>query len=241
MLENNMQEKREKKEQIRYRDLSENQVVIDYACTGNSGRSPLAEAIATDEIQRLNLEDKILAISSGTNRKVMDGKIPPIELQYMVLERSLARNTELQSYNEKEAAEVQELLSDKENTTIQYQEKGSIYKKVRKYESRARKIFTKEEHEFRERAVKELGVKTKIKHGGQQTEPNEKIMFFYGLAKSNEDKAKEFYKGHDFRPEFNNLGIENTFGLSYERYIEMARDLKTKVEETIKYVAQKTA
>jgi hypothetical protein len=238
MIENNLK-KRKEREQIRYRDLSENQIVIDYACTGNSGRSPLAEAIATDEIEKQGLEDKVIAISSGTNRKVMDGKIPPIKLQYMVLERSLARNNELNIYDEKEATEVQKLLTDKEKTTIEYEKKGSVYKKIRKYESRARKRFTREEHKFREKAIEELEIKTEIKHGGQQTEPSEKVNLVYGLAESNENKAKEFYQGHNFRPEFNNLDIENTFGLPYERYIEMARDLKIKVEKTIKYMTEK--
>lgn len=235
----NVNEKRVAGEQIRYRDLAAltNVYVIDYACTGNSGRSPLAEAIATDKIRELGLEGKLLAISSGTKRAVMDGKEPPLDLQYMVLQRAIDRNDELKLYDDAEVVEVRGLLADRAKTTSEYHKGGTTHKKMRGYEARARSTFTREEHEFRERATGELGIQTRIKHGGQQTEPHTMVRFFYGLAPSNEDAARRIYRGEANQPAFSNLAIENNFGLPYDRYIAMAQDLKAKVESTVAYAA----
>ncbi len=39
---------------------------IEYVCTGNNGRSPMAEAIAQDYVHSKGLEDRVLVTSSGS-------------------------------------------------------------------------------------------------------------------------------------------------------------------------------
>ena len=43
-----------------------NKLMIEYVCTGNNGRSPMAEAIALDYVHRKGLEDRIEICSSGS-------------------------------------------------------------------------------------------------------------------------------------------------------------------------------
>ena len=61
-----------KGEQVTYADIPEGMFGYDIMCTGNSGRSPLGEAVARDTLRDLGLDDMIIAISSGTNRSVME-------------------------------------------------------------------------------------------------------------------------------------------------------------------------
>ena len=230
-------------EQVTYKDirtLSPESVVLDYVCTGNSGRSPLAEAIAWDEIAELGLEEKIVAISSGTNRAVMDGRGPPLRLQYMVLERALNRNEELGLYDTREETKVKGLLKDKERTTAEYNQQGSLYDLMWEYESRARSQFVEEEHAFRQRAAKEIGLRTRIKTDGQQTIASDKILHLYAMAASNELTAREIYGDSDVkhRPTFHKFSIENTFGLPYSDYRAMVDILQAKVVDSVRTVAE---
>ncbi len=43
-----------------------NKLIIEYVCTGNNGRSPMAEAIALDYVHRKGLEDRVEICSSGS-------------------------------------------------------------------------------------------------------------------------------------------------------------------------------
>jgi len=43
------------------------QINLEYVCTGNNGRSPMAETIARDYVARKGLENRVRISSSGTN------------------------------------------------------------------------------------------------------------------------------------------------------------------------------
>ncbi len=233
----NINEMIESGKQVTYDDIPTNALVYDIMCTGNSGRSPLAEAIARDKTTELGLDDKILAISSGTNREVMEGKEPPLKLQYMVLERALDRNNHLGLYDANEAKNVQVLLADKDKTTSSYDEKGEVYKLLRAYESRARAAFTEEEGIFRRMVAEELELKTPIKKGGQQTIAHPGVRWARALAESNEKQVRSIYEETNYQPDIQNFGISNTFGLPYQEYRTMAYDLRDQVVSDIGKIA----
>lgn len=223
--------------QVTYADIPDSMLVYDIMCTGNSGRSPLGEAVARDTLRDLGLDDRIIAISSGTDRSVMEGKEPPLQLQYLVLKRALARNDTLQVYSLEEEAAIRGLLVANVRTTEKYAKKGFVYEEVKKYESRARVLFTHEEEAFREKVAEEMGVQTPIKNGGQQTEAHHSVRWCRALAATNEEAVRKMYARTAYCPAIRNFGIENTFGLPYDQYRAMAYGLKSAVETDIQKIA----
>ncbi|MEK6950629.1 MAG: hypothetical protein AABX13_02805 [Nanoarchaeota archaeon] len=62
-------------------------ITIEYVCTGNNGRSPMAEAIAKDYLHRQRLADKAFVCSSGS------GLPPPFQVrEYGDLQREMGQN-----------------------------------------------------------------------------------------------------------------------------------------------------
>ncbi len=63
------------------------QIGIEYVCTGNGGRSPIAETLARDYVKGLELEKRISIFSSGTGASVLEADVFqfPVEslLQYV--------------------------------------------------------------------------------------------------------------------------------------------------------------
>lgn len=225
-------------EQVRYADIPDSMLAYDIMCTGNSGRSPLGEAVARDTIRDLGLDDIVIAISSGTDRSIMEGKEPPLQLQYLVLGRALTRNDTLQVYGPEEETVVRALLADRTQTTKKYAEKGSVYEEVREYGSRARVLFTHEEEVFRKKVAEEMGVQTLLKNGGQQTKAHHSVRWCRALAASNEEKVRGMYACTGYRPDITTFGIDNTFGLPYDQYKTMAYGLKSAVETDIQKIAK---
>lgn len=213
--------------QVRYRDIPESVTVYDIMCTGNSGRSPLAEAIARDKLSDLGL-DKILVISSGTERDAIESGSISDELQRMVVKRALDRNDELGFYDPNELQYIRDLL---------FRGDRDVCETLGEYDSRARSVFTDQEETFRKRIASKMRLKTPIKNGGQQTEVHLQIRWCRALANSNEEKAREIYSESGYHPDFINFGIENTFGLPFNQYELTAYNLKEKIEADIENIA----
>lgn len=223
-------------EQITYSDLRGlDCLVIEYACTGNSGRSPLAEAIGNEHSMDRGILNDILAISSGTKRDANMGSksVPSINNQLFVMGRAISRNDELRIYSSSEAREIANMLSNPDTTKQSYGSDSGMYAAVRHLDTLGRTRLIEEEHEFRARAAKEIGLSIPIKQDGQQTIACDKVDFFYAMDESNERDAKTMYEGKTFQPPFSNFGISNTFGLPYDEYRTMVDGLKEVVIETI--------
>ncbi|MFC1752365.1 hypothetical protein ACFL96_03110 [Thermoproteota archaeon] len=227
-----------KGEQITYKDLEQldHLLLREYGCTGNSGRSPLADAIDNEYILDNGLENRFLAISSGTKRdaNVSGNSVPSIDNQLFVMGRAVARNDELRIYSPEEALEITGMLANEDKTKQDYETDQAFYDAVRNLDTKGRSRLMEEEHEFRARAAKDIGLSIPIKDGGQQTEPCDKVKFFYAMAESNEKDARAIYSGQAHQPVFDNFGIPNTFGLPYDQYKEMVCGLKEKVIQNAK-------
>ncbi len=233
-INQNLECKIARREQITYDDLNslpDGYPVMEFACTGNQGRSPLSEAIARDHVKENGYE--LLIISSGTKRAINVDGVPGIDNQLMILGRAAARNEQLRIYTESEMTELDLLLNDADKTREEYDSHGTIHDVIRAYDIRAREVFDKEEHEFRERASQEINLKTPIKKDGQQTQASKRITKLIAMGESNEEDAKKIYEESECELDSDNYGIGNTFGLPYDEYIAMVHDLKDKVEDSI--------
>jgi protein-tyrosine-phosphatase len=230
MKETNVLEKIKTGKQVTYADLANiSQVVIEYACTGNSGRSPLAEAIANDFALNESIENRVIAISSGTKRNANVNGVPSIENQLFVLGRAIARNDELKIYSAQEAKGILAMLENPDKTKQAYNNDFDAKKGIRLYDSLARSRLFAEEHQFRERAAMAIGLSIPIKGDGQQTEACDQVDLFYAMAQGNEDQAKEIYANRENQPMFTNFGVANTFGLPYQEYKSAIDFIQTKV------------
>jgi len=101
-------------------------ITIEYVCTGNNGRSPMAEAIAVDYVYRNGLEDRVVISSSGSGLHELTrpteekGKRTRLAIVKMALDNGIF----LESWRQDQARLIleQEMNSDESllDTSVQY-------------------------------------------------------------------------------------------------------------------------
>ena len=80
---------------------------LEFVCTANGGRSPIAQAVAEDYIKKQNLEDKIVVSSSGTHVN----KLETMDMPEDYLESNLKMGLEHKLYNSSQEKNAKNLLS----------------------------------------------------------------------------------------------------------------------------------
>lgn len=205
--------------------------LIEFVCTANHGRSPLAEAFARQYLaQREILEYQ--AISSGSHvdefGKVLSGEIP-VKDEYVQwsLEKGLERG--LFRINHVVAKE----LLDSGNF-------GS--EKIQSYARFVFEKFTQEEHDYRDVAFQKFGLGIPKQTSDQLVfRPDTKIVL--GMGKENVDVIKEIYDGKSNSPIIETLagyalgkpGEEFTsgYGGSCNDYLSMAEVIRDHVKSSV--------
>ena len=152
--------------------------LIEMVCTGNRGRSPVAELIANNYLAEIGATDRYKAISSGASVDVIGkGEFPIKELKPLInvgLERDL--------YNSEEIEEIEKAL-EQENENV-----------IRQYGTRIANQFGQEEIESRTETLPLLGIKGNVKTTSEQTIARPDTAAVLSVDKKNYDLIKNIYE-----------------------------------------------
>lgn len=176
---------------------------VEYVCTGNNGRSPLAEAVARAYLQTnyTSLSDGIRISSSGTdaewiNQKVITG-----------FDRALTYLKKGHTYNSvhpglltpDEVTFIEEnLLRDKEAAAAQYGHDPTFRSIVHVLAVETRKKLGVLEREHRDHFLAEYG----LSYVGQRTpiQPRDDVHYVLGMGRNNVGVIQRAYAGRDHMP-----------------------------------------
>jgi len=168
-----------------------NKLTIEFACTGNNGRSPMAEAIALDYVHRKGLEDRIEICSSGSG--LSDLTKPTGEkwkkMYLGVVDMALKNGIYQESWRQDEAKRVFGLGMDVED---------AILDAVVNYAVNVEAMF-------RNMALFEVGLVA----GGKYHKPTEAKHngLILPMAESNAKQVRTIYEGSSFSPRVEPLNV----------------------------------
>lgn len=187
--------------------------LIEMVCTGNQGRSPVAELIARNHLKSIGAYGDYDSISSGTLvDMIQSGGFFTLSIMEQLI--SLARKRVL--YSPEEIKEVDAALRQGDNDTI------------KKYFRKTIGLFDKEEVENRAEVLSLLGIRGKVKSTRDQTVPRQDTVAVFPVDKSNYGKVIGIYEGSGYSPAVDVLSryatgnpdaeLKNTFGKGKEVY-----------------------
>jgi|SRR3989344_1004243 len=195
---------------------------IEYVCTGNNGRSPMAEAIAKDYAIRKGLENRLSISSSGTNHNQLfvsqrDDPAKRLVLVELGLRNGLYRGR-IKSLAEK-VAEGKETEKNVIDECVDH--------------------LVRAEGIYRDMALLEIGLTVDGKYH-QPTIPKD-IQLVLAMAKSNAQQVEQIYAGSIVNPliitvnEYANLSgeVSNPFCQLFPAYQKTRDDLLIAIPKTI--------
>ncbi|MBR9705224.1 hypothetical protein GOV12_07465 [Candidatus Pacearchaeota archaeon] len=203
---------------------------IEYVCSHNHGRSPLAQAFSLSYLSALG-NTFFNVISSGSKvdktNSMLDGslEIPPDFVKWL-LNKGLERGL-FDKHNEKFVRTFADIETDNVN----------LLRCQQNYSRNLHRRFVAEEHEYRAMAFKRFRLGTpKEKH--DQTVGRNDTFLVLGMGVENVDKSREIYinDGIIELPEFETLAghsleepgrkFKSGFGGDYNDYLNMAEEIR---------------
>ncbi len=187
-------------------------LIVEYVCTGNNGRSPMAEAIALDYVHRKGLEDRIEVCSSasGLSDKTRSHGDEFRKQQLGIVKLALQNGIYQETWRQKEAQRVIDLGNEKYdeefdymNATIWMEDNCEALKNCVNY------AVNMEAH-FRNVALMEVGLFA----GGKYHKPTvaRHHDLILPMAESNATQVRTIYEGFSFttkiRPLNAYVGVE---------------------------------
>ncbi len=202
-------------------------MVLDMVCTGNQGRSPVAELIAANYLREIGADQLYGAISSGTSvTAIKQGNVDQafrMKIIGIARDRGLYAPDELQQYDR--------ALAEGDDVTIK-----ALHQK-------AEMIFVEEERRYRAEVLPELRIEGTLKEEQEQTVPRNDTLAVFSMAGINNGAVQKIYDGHPHRPLIEVLStyahndpkaqIPNAFGLPREKYVEAVQTLQRDVPKAI--------
>lgn len=169
---------------------------IEFVCTRNEGRSPVAEFIGQWYLEKKWLDKVYTAISSGSHRIAVD----PHEIQ-----STSDENIPFESLKKLIFIGIeQKIFSQHEEDSIQkhIEEKNII--QLRVFFSKANSIFKNYERHFRadaiHRIVETYEIKGYLKAHSDQTEVKSHTVAIFAMSPNNTEKVREIYEGVTEKP-----------------------------------------
>ena len=193
-------------------------------CTGNAGRSPVAELIANNHLNEIGAGDDYEAVSSGTmvDRFSKGGGFP---IKVMTPLIDIARGQGL--YDVESLKRLDEALRNGDRETIEF------------YFNKAAKEFSGREISHRERILRDLGISGTVKDTRDQTVPRQNAIAVLPMDRKNYVPVLDIYEGSEYTPIISvlsvlatgdlNAEVANSFGLGPEVYRERIEQLAHEV------------
>jgi protein-tyrosine-phosphatase len=206
------------------------QKLIEMVCTGNQGRSPVAELIAQNYLRKVGADRDYRSISSGT--AVDDIKADRMAMGFMLTTIETAKSrSDLGIYTPLELDAINDAVKEGNNAAITH------------YYNKAANVFIQEERQNRAEVLPLLGIEGKTKHIQEQTIPRYDTLAVLSMAKSNNEAVKKIYAGSGYSPVIDTLSsvatgvpgaeILNAFGKTKDVYIRTVEQIKYEVPKAL--------
>lgn len=202
---------------------------IEFVCTGNSGRSPVAEVIAKDYLKSIGASNEYSATSSGTKVRQLQKDLP-IKVMNPIINLGLERGI----YRPAEVTEIQSAIEE-ENTEI-----------VRGYFDRTCQTFIEEEVAYRKKILDELEVKSRVKQMREQTIPNSNSIAVLPMDSKNYKEVLSIFSNSVNMPIISvmsvlatgiqNAEIPNAFGKGGHDYRIVVEQIAKEVPEAVRRI-----
>ena len=192
-------------------------------CTGNNGRSPVAELIGRNHLAKIGAEKDFGVISSGTRvNEIASGKY-----SMGLIEQVLNTGIERGIYSAEVTRAIREALARQDAEA------------VKPYFHMTVDLFRAEEIVNRTKLLQELGVTGDIKKGKDQTVVRPEVVVIFPVDRRNREKVLAIYQETDVRPFIDVLSsfaagyegqeIKNTFGRGESFYRQAIQRMKVEV------------
>ena len=194
--------------------------LIEMVCTGNQGRSPVAELLTRMYLTRHGILGEYEAISSGTSvDAIVKGNLSISFMKHVI---SIAKSRG-GIYNQDILPLVEKAVSTDDKTALE-----AFY-------SIAAERFVAEERRYRVEILPRFGIVGELKEERYQTIARPNTIAVFSMAEKNNVQVKEIYCGAGYEPLITVLSayatqdpaaeIPNAFGLPEKAYIAAAETL----------------
>lgn len=149
--------------------------LIEICCTGNNGRSPMAEVVGNHYLQTCNLEDRICFISSGTEADARFDALWPLSKVAFVLSK----------------ASTAGLIPSGDLDAARYERDKSYRGLVQHHAIKALRMMRSIEGALRDAALCHVG----LEYTGQRTQtmPRSDVSLVLGITSKHADQARIIY------------------------------------------------
>ena len=193
------------------------QKTIEFVCTANRGRSPVAALIGSNYLREIGADD-YRTISSGSHvDAIRNGELSTAFI-IQIIDR--AKNREM--YSPTELDDIDQAIHDGNNDAL------------KDFYQQAVDVFQAEEHKYRSEVLPMFGIEGKVKETQTQTVGRPDTLGVFPMADSNYKVVEGIYCESDCRPKvIEPLGISNAFGLNKEAYQGSIEELVVEVPRKI--------
>jgi len=197
--------------------------VIEFVCTANHGRSPVAELVALQYLRDLGADNEYTAASSGNAVDAIRTGDVPLSIKLDIIYGALGREDVCTQLGFK-PKEVEKAITDGDKTAI-----GDYFKQ-------AQKFFWQEEHDHRAEAVEYFGLPGKLKEHSDQTIALPDRVAIYGMTESNKNGIVKIYEPSEFNPLIDVLkkeGVPDAFMKGKDVYLKAVEAIMDAVPNRI--------
>ena len=201
---------------------------IEFVCTGNQGRSPVAELIARNYLSKIGATGEYEAASSGTlAEKIRQGDVP-MGFRLKIIGVARERGD---VYTPVDVQDLDEAIKKGNDEAIIH------------YFKKAEYAFIQEERADRLEVLPLFGIEGVIKEAKEQTIVRPESIGVLTMANTNYKQAKEIYAGSGHNPVIGVLSryvtgdkdaeTPNTFGLGKEAYTAAVEKMMVEVPKAV--------
>ena len=200
---------------------------IEFVCTANQGRSPVAELIGRNHLKTLDTLESYETASSGINvQDIEDGNLS-LEFMMRIVQAAAERGD---VYTTKETSTFQHALKTEGSESV-----------VKELYDKAVKKFQEEEHAWKAEALAYLGIEGVVKKEGEQTIPLPNTKAVLTMEDRHAQKVKEIYQSSSYDSIIDVLNryageekvVVNSFGKKKDDYFEVMALLVNHVPKAI--------
>jgi protein-tyrosine-phosphatase len=204
-----------------------NMSLIEFVCTANHGRSPVAELIAQDHLRSIHADSLYSAVSSGSKADQVKAKTQPIGTKISYIQ--LGINNGL--FNPEQIKEI--------NTAI----KAGDNHKISDYFNLVNERYASEEHQLRAEALRYFNIPGTPKKEGEQTMALPDRLAVLSMSDSNNKAVQKIYSASNYNPLISILSVlatgdpsarlEDAWGKGKELYFKNVETLLVQVPKAV--------
>jgi len=201
--------------------------LIEMVCSGNSGRSTVAERLANWELEKRRLSEKYGATSSGVYVDIINSGKFTIPAMKPFFEFGKERAI----YDAQELENLDAALKNEDTQKVAELFKSIIY------------IFGEEERANRTRALRELEIPGEVKTTPEQTIARPNTIAVLSMGGREQERVKAIYDGSRYNPTIEILSVfatgdpdaqlANSFGRGYEVYKAMIERMMEQIPRVV--------